>query len=103
MSKLLVRVPCLAITPLYLTPTRDVSICLIGPSLTSGSPIGTLASAQLTNGAVINTADLITTNLTMQDSIINGIVAVSGQTTGSGSADVSNSTIQRLAVGGFFD
>jgi hypothetical protein len=76
----------------------NVSLSLNGTSLTSGSPIAPLAPAQLINGAVINTADLITTNPTMQNSTINGETAVSGMGAATGTVNIVGSTIQRLVL-----
>ena len=81
----------------------NVTLILNGTSLSvaPGSPLATLASAQLSNGAVINPGlALVTSNLTMQNSTINGAVSVAGLGTPTGTIDISGSTIQKLVFSG---
>jgi len=80
----------------------NATLVLNGTSLSvaPGGLVTTLASAQLSNGAVINPGlGLVTLNLTMQNSTINGPVTIDNPTN-TGTIGISGSTIQKLVFGG---
>jgi len=85
------------------TALTNATLVLNGTSLSvaPGGLVATLASAQLSNGAVINPGlGLVTSNLTMQNSTINGAVSAAGFATPTGTIDISGSTIQKLVFSG---
>jgi PEP-CTERM motif len=79
----------------------NATLSLNGTSLTVATAIGTLASAQLSNGAVINPGiGMVTLDLTMQNSTVNGPVSVSGLSTPTGTVNISGSSVQKLVLAG---
>ena len=79
----------------------NATLVLNGTSLTVATEIATLASAQLSNGAVINPGlAMVTLDLTMQNSTVSGPVSVSGLGTPTGTVDISGSSVQKLVFAG---
>ena len=79
----------------------NATLSLDGTSLSVATEIATLASAQLSNGAVINPGlEMLTLDLRMQNSTINGPVTVGGPSAPIGTINISGSSVQKLFFSG---